>query len=70
MGKPQAAVVFIFGRTGNACVVQITVQVPLGVRLCLLDRWPVSSLVPESRAIAGHGGRGDSRESPKAEEEK
>lgn len=45
-------------------------QVPLGVRLCLLDRWPVSSLVPESRAMAGHGGRGYSQESPKAKEEK
>lgn len=70
MGKPQVALVFIFGRTGNTCVVQTTMQVPLGMRLCLLDRWPVSSLVPESRAMARHGGRGYSQESPKAKEEK
>ena len=42
----------------NARFVQTTVQVPLGVRLCPLDRWPVSILVPEGRAMAGHGGRG------------
>lgn len=29
-----------------------------GGRPCLLDGCPVSNLVPESRAMAGHGGRG------------